>query len=317
MALPHLSTVLYVLLALDAVAFAGGIAFVFLSPKTDAAGEGMKWLLPVMLAAPLLAAGLLALLGFVWSGFRVAGVIIAAAPLALGLYGMVRAPFDIAAERGATDPARNVAEGFAAGPARDFARAVMAGDEAAARRLLAAGGIDPRAADAEHNTLFVLAVVYLPALVPDLVRGGADPNHAAAGTDPPIFAALRGSTASFAILLDHGADPDARDRQGTPILAVCLILRRADAAEALLARGVDIHARDADNWSLAMYAVAYQHWAIAEALIRGGVDLDEPRGDGETFATMFARARQDRPADEAPAIGRVVAAAAERGVTLR
>lgn len=317
MALPHLSTVLYVLLALDAVAFAGGIAFVFLSPRTDAAGDGMKWLLPIMLAAPLLAAGLLALLGFAWGGFRIAGVIVAAAPLVLGLYGVVRAPFDFAAERRAAPSLRDVADGFASGPAHDFARAVMAGNEAEARRLLATGGVDPRAADAEHNTLFVLAVVYLPALVPELVRGGADPNHAPAGADPPIFAALRGDAASFATLLAQGADPDARDRQGTPILAVCLVLRRADAAEALLARGADIHARDADNWSLAMYAVAYQHWAIAEALIRRGVDLDEPRGDGETFATMFARARRDRPAEERPAIARVVDAAAARGVALQ
>lgn len=315
--MPSLSTLLYILLAFDAVIFAGGIAFVFLSPKSDLAGEGMKWLLPIMLAVPLILAGLLALLGFLWDGFRIAGIIVAATPLAFGVFGMLSAPFSIIAERRAGDPVRTVAEGFAVGPARDLARAMMRSDEAEARRLLDATPIDIAAADEDRNTLFMVAVAHMPALVPLLVQRGADPNFTPPGGDPPIFTALRGAEPTVALLLDQGADPNARDRHGSPILGTALLVQRDDAAAALIARGADIHARDADNWSALMYAVAYRRWAMAEQLIQRGVDLSEPRGDGETLAQMFERAVAEAPGEERPAIDRVVATAAARGASLR
>jgi ankyrin repeat protein len=172
-------------------------------------------------------------------------------------------------------------------------------------------------ADADRNTLFMVAVAHMPALVPLLVQRGADPNFAPPGGDPPIFTALRGAEPTFALLLQQGADPNARDRHGSPILGTALLVERDDAAAALIARGADIHARDADNWSMLMYAVAYRRWAMAEELIQRGIDLTEPRSDGDGLVQMFERTAAEAPAEEKPAIDRVVAAAAARGVSLR
>ena len=103
------------------------------------------------------------------------------------------------------------------------------------------GAQHPRAgvsAHADHpGTLRLLLERGAPASVPDLV--GYTPLHLACMT--PVRADLA------RILLEHGADPNARDRFGSVPLMGALQAGTLDAIEALLAHGADLDVADADG----------------------------------------------------------------------
>jgi len=71
-----------------------------------------------------------------------------------------------------------------------------------------------------------------------------------------IAAAANGDVADIERLVADGADPDARDDDGSPALMVATRDGHADAVRALLAAGADVDAQDARQDNVFLYAGA-------------------------------------------------------------
>ena len=90
------------------------------------------------------------------------------------------------------------------------------GDVETARLLLAAGAdVNDAAADGE-SAVVIAAHVGQSDVGAFLLQSGADANAAGAGYSATHIAAVRGDVALLQALLAHGADPNARVKQGTP-----------------------------------------------------------------------------------------------------
>lgn len=88
------------------------------------------------------------------------------------------------------------------------------------------------------------------------------------------FAVNAGDGACVQILLDHGADPEARamSQQWTP-LHLAAATGQAACLQVLLAEGADVHAVDAGQSSALHLAAAKGHLKCAEALLAAGADV--------------------------------------------
>jgi ankyrin repeat protein len=114
-----------------------------------------------------------------------------------------------------------------------------------------------------------------------LLRLGATPGG---NEDLPIIAAIQASAppAVLRVLLDHGANPDQRRSDGTPILV--LAARHGDhaAVDLLVQAGADVNATDARGRTALMYAVERNKRTVAGVLLLGGADRDLVSPDGMT-----------------------------------
>lgn len=97
---------------------------------------------------------------------------------------------------------------------------------------------------------------------------------------PVHFAANRGRARIVDTLVDHGADPNERDRMGLTPLAVAAFRRRDDVIARLEARGarMDLGA-----------AIALGHLDEASRLLQGNADAIRPGGDYERLLHFTAQ----------------------------
>jgi len=72
------------------------------------------------------------------------------------------------------------------------------------------------------------------------------------------------------LLLNNGADVNAKSNDGWSALTYAARNGRKDVVELLLNAGTDINAKDNYGWSALMYAVAYGHKDVVELLKRYG-----------------------------------------------
>jgi hypothetical protein len=114
-----------------------------------------------------------------------------------------------------------------------------------------------------------------------LLHLGASPGR---NEEPPIVSAIEASAppAVLRVLLDHGADPDQRRSDGTPVLV--LAARHGDhaAVDLLVQSSADINAVDARGRTALMYAVERNERTVAGVLLLGGADRDRVSPDGMT-----------------------------------
>jgi ankyrin repeat protein len=160
------------------------------------------------------------------------------------------------------------APGCTATPGTPLGVAAAANDAAAVRRLLADGHPPDETA-----------------------TGDGEPARQPAGHSltPLMWAARRGALDAMTLLLDAGADPNARDARNewTP-LQHAIHTRRRDAALLLLDRGADPNAHSAPGrLTPLLMAAGSPDPAIVAALLRHGAD---PRIEGEYGDTPLARA---------------------------
>lgn len=135
-------------------------------------------------------------------------------------------------------------------------------------RLLAQAGAPLEVRAADGNTALVLAMFNGHGAVARLLLDlGADANASGAGYTALHTAALRADLATTEALLAHGADPNARLTQGTPVR------------------------RFASQWALPrpflgatplFVAAAYREAAIVKSLLAWGASVDAPIGTGLT-----------------------------------
>jgi ankyrin repeat protein len=170
--------------------------------------------------------------------------------------------------------------------------------------LLLAAGADPNLVDRRGVSplLASLLAIYDAEdrhleIAQMLLARGADVNLAGPGPWPtPLFAAVRRHPTALRLillLLDHGADPNARDQAGaTPLMSVVqpayVPPGTLDVIRLLVGAGADVNARDGAGRSVAAIAAASGNATVLPVLRDlGATDAQVP---GATTATTGAPA---------------------------
>ncbi len=93
--------------------------------------------------------------------------------------------------------------------------------------------------------------------------------------DEQLVAAVEaGDSATVERLLEAGANPDARDASGDPILKSAIQARSPDLVALLVAHGADVNALDGSGNALLPEAVRRGDLTIVETLVDAGADLE-------------------------------------------
>jgi len=136
--------------------------------------------------------------------------------------------------------------------------------------------------------------------VADRLADGAKVNahHAEYGISPLTWAALVGQTDAIALLLERGADVNARNRDGGRALHAAAFLGRAEIVDRLIAGGADIQARN-NNGETALDS-AKVGWDIVQ-YITGLLQIQVSREEVERGRAVIVERLRELGAEEKPA----------------
>ncbi|WP_437494714.1 ankyrin repeat domain-containing protein [Sorangium sp. So ce1014] len=189
----------------------------------------------------------------------------------------------------APDPDR-----FFLGPQRELARAIAAGDLAAVRALAPATDLDTPGAEDMTLLVFAMqrASGLEPGrlqIVTELVRAGADVHHVVPLLTSALdLALLSRSPAFLRAMLDGGVSPDARVGRGhTPALFHAAAEATVENMRLLLDRGADVDARDALGTPAITYALRAMQLDQVEQLLDRGADPRAVNRLGQSFARVL------------------------------
>jgi ankyrin repeat protein len=110
---------------------------------------------------------------------------------------------------------------------------------------------------------------------------------------PLHFAAFEGDAESAAILLDNGAQVDAKNGNGTTALMLAVQEGKTDVVQLLLARKASVAAKDKQGWTPLHFAAQENRLEIARELVRAGAAKNAKDAKGRTpfdVATKMGRA---------------------------
>jgi ankyrin-2 len=169
--------------------------------------------------------------------------------------------------------AREVADLLLAkGATQDLFTAAALGDEAVLGRLLA-GGAEPNATDSVHQTPLMWATeAQHPKTVATLLEHRADARLVNSDGEAALhFAAWRPSVEIAKLLLDHGADPNAKTTMGTtPLHRAAATRRDVEMIRLLLDRGADPNLKENDGEKPLYYALHEGQTEAARLLLERG-----------------------------------------------
>lgn len=154
------------------------------------------------------------------------------------------------------------------GASIDFPEACALGDLERVRTMLDANPalLDARSADG-FPPLGLAIFFRQPGVAKFLIERGADVNAAAANAQkvaPVHAAAAVRDIASMKLLLEHGADPNARQQMDVTPLHGAASRGDVDMARLLLAHGARADAKMSDGTSVSALATRYNQPAFAE-----------------------------------------------------
>ena len=115
---------------------------------------------------------------------------------------------------------------------------------------------------------------------------GADLNAPRAGKTPLMFSP---TPEAAAVLLQAGADANARDTEGCTPLMQAVRNTHTGVVLVLLCQGADVHARDKRGWSALDYCLRYSYDTPLELLLQSGARLDEISPESVDFALRQCR----------------------------
>ncbi len=198
---------------------------------------------------------------------------------------------------------RELGRGYFSGRAmRAMATAVVQGDVPLVEKL--APTVDINTVGDEGVTLLWLAIEMRAtplALVQTLLKLGANPNRAdrvaGSGSEvgPALVSALRMKDPAVAkALLDAGADPNALDNGGAPMLFAAGGGMSVESLRLLVDYGANVNA----TWGstpLSVWFARDRHWDLLAFLIERGVDVSRTytKDDLRTAASFVATAIED------------------------
>jgi ankyrin repeat protein len=166
------------------------------------------------------------------------------------------------------------------------------------------------------------------AIIQALLDHGANPNADYYGDHVLILAVYDGHTATARLLLDHGADVNARnpdgstaviyayrdrpigmiellvdrsadvntrDRQGNTVLMTACYAGDLAGVKRLLQAGAIVNAKNINGDTALLFAASYNHTPVLRLLLEHGADVNVRNKDGET-ALIYA-ADQSNPAN--------------------
>jgi ankyrin repeat protein len=125
----------------------------------------------------------------------------------------------------------------------------------------------------------------------DLLAGGADPNATnIVGRPVLVEAAKRGNHEIIQVLLKKGADPNKRDELGSTALHVAAVAGHVEAVKALVAGGADINVvMEGQSAITPLMLAAAKHADIVKILLEKGADVNARTYEGGHTAMFFAR----------------------------
>lgn len=142
-------------------------------------------------------------------------------------------------------------------------------------------------ADVVHDAARAGDVARLDSLIaadPELANARDGEQHT-----PLHSAAAAGQIEAVMFLLEHGADPDARNTADQSPILYAAYSNHADVAKALIDRGAPLDYRDARGMSPLLFAARQGGLGVARLLVEKGAAFDEPGFRGRTplhFAAM-------------------------------
>ena len=102
-------------------------------------------------------------------------------------------------------------------------------------------------------------------------------------------AAKEGNTEEVELLLDRGANIEAKNRWGQTPLLIAADWGKTETVERLLNRGANIEAQDNDGWTPLMYAARSGNTETVALLIERGANIEAQDNDGWTPLMYAAR----------------------------
>ena len=126
--------------------------------------------------------------------------------------------------------------------------------------------------------------------VRSLLSKGANLNWRAGGWTILMFVSREGRTEIAKILLEHGADPNVKGREGATAVTISAEHGHAELVKVLLGGGADVNGKNDHGNTALMYGAEYGHLEVVKALLNAGADVSARDRDGET-ALMMARRR--------------------------
>jgi len=152
---------------------------------------------------------------------------------------------------------------------RGMFEAVRRGDVECVRELLRRG-VNPNVRDGDPVTLFNIGA-YLKKGRAEIEEGGG--GYCVTGETPLHVAAEKGHVEIARLLLEHGADPNARDMYGVTPLHLATYWGHLDVVKLLLEHGADPNAKEKLGGETPLYwAVQHKRTDIAKLLLKHGAD---------------------------------------------
>ncbi|TBL71240.1 ankyrin repeat domain-containing protein [Paenibacillus thalictri] len=159
--------------------------------------------------------------------------------------------------------------------------------------------VDLDVQDERGSTPLTILSVQSPKYIPLLIEAGADVNKRDAdGSTPLISIANRGMTDLVKLLLDHGANPNAKAYNGySPLKAAVFPLfanyriETADTTAMLLAAGADVNVRDDEQQTPLITASQYLPVSkqVVQLLYESGADVRAKDSRQKTALHYIAR----------------------------
>ena len=126
-----------------------------------------------------------------------------------------------------------------------------------------------------------------PEIVRILVDAGADVNARDKDDDPLLYTAVRVREPEIVrILVDAGADVNARDKDDDPLLYTAVRVREPEIVRILVDAGADVNARDKDDDPLLYTAVRVREPEIVRILVDAGADVNAKDGWGTSLVKL-------------------------------
>jgi ankyrin repeat protein len=123
-----------------------------------------------------------------------------------------------------------------------------------------------------------------------VTSGDADPNYVRGGWSILMRVARDGRPDIADLLLQLGAEPNFRGKDGASALTIAAERGNLASAKILLNRGADVNIRNDHGNTPLMYAAEFGHRPMVEILLKAGADVEAKDNDGES-ALMIARRR--------------------------